>query len=329
MSNKIFVTGATGFLGSNLIRKLHGQKNKLTILVNKTKSHPLLNGLSIAKKEGDIRNYSSVLRAMKGCDYVYHLASIFSDKKGYRKIMDTNVLGTENIMRASLKLGVKKIVHVSTTSIFGASKDEGLKFNENSRISIKGNIYGESKKKAEDIVQKYCQKGLNAVIVNPCGIIGAGKTNAEQYGRICRTKIGKIMLVFPGGESMIAVEDVVKGIILAMKYGNAGNRYIIANEFKKYSEQYDIIAKIMHKPRMKVVLPKFVYYPLYFFAYVSEILGVDIITPRQVMFGFSYNRYDTSKAQKELHWKPKISFKESMEDEIRYYKRHFNKNYNL
>jgi dihydroflavonol-4-reductase len=115
MPKKIFITGATGYLGSSLLKKLYDQKHKITIFVPKNTSHPFLKGLKIKRINGDIRDYASLLKAMKGCDYVYHLAAcILNTPKAKKTLFSVNIRGTENVMKACLKLGVKKIVHVSS-----------------------------------------------------------------------------------------------------------------------------------------------------------------------------------------------------------------------
>ena len=91
MPDAIFVTGATGFLGSNLVKRLYEGKHKITIFATKNSFHPSLEGFKIKRKEGDVRDYNSVLKAMKGCNYAYHLAGLTFDdprkKKNYLELM--------------------------------------------------------------------------------------------------------------------------------------------------------------------------------------------------------------------------------------------------
>src|SRR3989338_2429038 len=113
---KILVTGGTGFVGSNLVRKLYNNKNKITIFAD-SPYHSFLKNLKVNVITGDIRDYKSVLKAVKDCDYVYHLAATAMNATEEKKnIFDINVLGTENVLKACLELHVKKVVYISSSA---------------------------------------------------------------------------------------------------------------------------------------------------------------------------------------------------------------------
>src|SRR3989338_10916090 len=124
----VFVTGATGFIGSNLVRKLLKLRYKVTIFVPKNSNHPFLKNLKIKRIEGDIRDYDALSKAIKGCDYAFHLAAIINPEK--KELFDVNVNGTENVMKVCLNSGIKKVVHVSSTSVLGFSMSKKKKISE-------------------------------------------------------------------------------------------------------------------------------------------------------------------------------------------------------
>ena len=321
LQNKILVTGATGFIGSNLVKKLGNSKNEITIFA-KNSYHPFLNGLKLKRIEGDIKDYKSVLNAIKGCDYVYHLvACSLNSLKEKDEIFGVNISGTENVMKASLELGVKKVVHVSSCSVLGFATNKENILNEENTLDFKDQIYGQSKKLGEDKVQEYVKKGLNATIVIPAYVIGAGEIDPNRYVLFQSISRGRIKFTYSGSVGTVAVEDLVDGIILAMERGEPSQRYILSNENIQLFDLYNLVAKTLNKPKVRIKLPRISYYPMYF---LGAILQCTLKTPplstETVRWAFNYRCYDSSKAQKELGWKPKIKLDESLRRAKEYYK---------
>ena len=320
MPKKIFISGATGFLGSHLVKTLYNSGCDITILIHKNSSHPLLEWLRIRKKKGDVRNYNSVLKAMKGNDYVYHLAGLRSSYASKKEdIFDTNIFGTENVMKASLESGVKRVVHVSTSYVLGFSRSENVKLNENSNAIQNNGLYSKSKRIGEERVQKYVAKGLKAIVVNPCRIIGPG----ERYtGRLMK-EISERRINFAPfqGECLVDVRDAVNGIILAMKKGKPGQRYILAGEFRTLKDQYNTIAGILNKPKIRLQFLRTAYYPAHFVARITDIFTARKGKAKAASPNFRFRDYDVTKAKKDLGWEPKIKFEESVRQSINYYKR--------
>ena len=321
LQNKILVTGATGFIGSNLIKKLNDSKNEITVFA-KNSSHPFLEGLRLKRVIGDVRDYNAIASAIKGCDYVYHLAACsLNSLKEKDEIFSVNISGTENVMKASLELGVKKVVHVSSCSVLGFVTNKEDTLNEENTLDFKDQIYGQSKKLGEDKVQEYVKKGLNATIVIPAYVIGAGEVDPNRYVLFQSISRGRIKFAYPGSVGTIAVEDLVDGIILAMERGKPYQRYILSNKNIQLFDLYNLIAKILNKPKIRIKIPRISYYPMYFLgAILQRTLKKPPLSTETVRWAFNYRCYDSSKAQKELGWIPKIKLDESLMRAKQYYK---------
>jgi len=317
----ILIIGGSGFIGANLIKRLYNQKCKIVVFAKNT-DHLFLNGLKIKRIKGDVRNYDSVLKAVKGCEYVYHLAACsLNTQKDKEKIFGVNVLGTENVMRACLACNVKKVVHVSSSAVFGFSKSKKTKLNEKDNLDFKDNLYAQSKKLGEDMVRFYVNKGLNATIVNPSYVIGAGEIDSARFVLYQSIANGRIKLVFPGGGGNVAVEDLVEGMLLALKSGKAGERYILSTNNVSLYHFYNLVARLLKRPKIKIKIPRILYYPMYGLGLIlKQTMKNSALTPETVRWHFNFKYFDNYKAKKELGWKPKIRLEESIKRTIKYYK---------
>jgi dihydroflavonol-4-reductase len=193
--------------------------------------------------------------------------------------------------------------------------------NENNNLDLKDNIYAKSKKLGEDIVQKYVAKGLNATIVSPSFVIGPGEIDSSRYLLAKSISKGRVTFTFPGGGGTVGIEDLVDGIVLAMKWGKSGERYILSNENVFLIDRFNLMAKILNKPKIKYIIPRFTYYLMYFLGViVQKLVKNPPISTEIVRWYFNYRNFDNSKAKQELGWKPKTSLKESIRRTIEYYK---------
>jgi|TARA_B100001971_G_C18228496_1_gene562255 dihydroflavonol-4-reductase len=321
MPKKIFITGATGFIGSNLVKKLYNGKDKI-ISFSKIPDHPFLEGLKIKKIVGDIGNYNALLKAMRGSDYVYHLAACSLGGLEHKKeLFDVNIKGTENVMKACLKNKVKKVMNTSSCAVLGFTNSPKIKLTEKNNLIFKDNFYGQSKKLGEDIVKKYVARGLDATIVNPGSVFGAGEV--EPLGLIGSIKRGRIKFAFPGGTTLVSVSDIVDGMVLAMKKGKKGERYILANEYMSFKEMYNTIANILNKPRIRFELPLVTYYPMYLLgAIMQRLIKGSFISTETARFAYHYRNWDSTKARKELGWIPKVTYKEAVRQALAYYQKY-------
>ena len=259
---KIFITGATGYIGNILALKLAESNNSIHALIRRPAEAKNLDHPNIKLFEGDVTDIDSIKSAMDGCNYVFHLASFVRLWARPSNIFfKVNVDGTNNVLAAAVEKNVSGLVYTSSTAVFGISLNEPLTEND-PRIIGFNNDYDLSKCMAEKLVMDYAAKGLHALIVNPSRVYGPGiETYSNPFTRFLKAFIrGKVVPV-PKCPDVMAnysyVHDVVEGHILAMKYGRPGERYILGGENVSYHQMLSCVKEILPKGHT-IGLPKMV-----------------------------------------------------------------------
>lgn len=331
MTDKIFVTGATGFVGSNLVKRLADNGNEVTILARQKSDHPFLSDLNVKKIIGDITNIESVKKGMEGCDFVYHVAAFISfNKYDFDKLYSVNVLGTKNVVIAALESDVKKLVYTSAGATIGISENKNILLDENSSDSYMDNndVYAQTKKLAEAEVLEACKKGLNAVIVNPATVYGQGdkSLNSGSGSIIKDIYYNRVKMAPPGGTSVVSIDDVVEGHLLAMEKGKSGERYILSNKNLEYIDLFNMIATVVEAKKIKIKIPYIFHYPAFLSALLLEkSLNLFnkrswLLTPQIVSSTFRFKYFKSIKARTELGWTPAVDFKTAVKKAFDYYK---------
>jgi len=271
---KIFVTGASGLLGSNLIRVLLERHYNVKVLVRSKEKATTINELSIEFVEGDIRDKDLLVGATVGCDYIVNVAALTSwwPSKS-QDYFDVNFEGTKNIVEAALVNNAKKFIQVSTASCFnfGSKKKPGQEsdFLGNSKHSLD---YINSKKAAQDFVLgKVRQSSLPGIVVNPTFMIGAYDKKPTSGSIIIALSKGVMPGITGGGKNWVYAKDVAVGICNALEVGRIGECYILGNENLSYAQAIPRIAKSLNKKVPKRNLPNLFIklYGLYGSAYSS------------------------------------------------------------
>ena len=251
MPKKILVTGATGFIGSRLVRKLLAGNNSVYALVRKSSNLELFSDIAdkINFVEGDVTVADSLRSAFDGMDHIYHSAgyTYMGGANGKAGLLHSiNVEGTRNVMQAALDKQVSRVVHVSSITAVGISTKNGKPCDESSLWNFDGIglLYAETKRQSEVEVKKAVEKGLDCVIVNPAFVFGAGDLNFNA-GRLIKDVYHKKMPFYPlGGVCVVDVEIVVEAIIRAMEVGRTGERYILGGDNVTFKELADIISRV-------------------------------------------------------------------------------------
>ena len=232
---KIFMTGATGFIGGATARHLTEQGHELTCLVRNRDRATGLAGLGCELVDGDLSDRSRLADQMDGADAVVHGAAIYEvgiPASRRQALVDANVTGTANVLNACLDAGVPKVVYVSTCGVFGNTHGEVVDENyERSDLEF-DSVYEETKYEAHLIARNLIEeRDLPCVIVQPGGVYGPDDHSALGQ-QISKFLDGKLPMIPFGtlGMGVTHVEDIAAGIALALDKGEIGQSYILNAE---------------------------------------------------------------------------------------------------
>ena len=318
---KILVTGATGFTGGTLVRRLCDEGHRVSILRREKSDFQGIKHLNIEHHIGDLNNISSLLKSMKGCDSVYHTAAFVKQGvKFKKKLNDINVLGSKNLFCAALKSDVQKVVAVSSTTAIGATTHPEV-IDENFSFNLAHHPYAFSKWQMEQVAWDYCKQGLNIVVVNPATIFGAGDGRRNSGQVVINAKKGKLFAYPPGGNTFIDVNDVVEGMIAAMDKGRRGHRYTLGSERLSFKALTEVIFNIIKEKPPKHRLRKWLLYVVGFGNDVlSRLIGKDMYPSLPaVEMSYKFMYYNNHKAFRELGFKPVVSIEESIRHTHQWY----------
>ena len=301
----ILITGATGYIGSAVVRELVNAGESVRCLVRKTSNMKNLKDLHVELAYGDIRDIDSVRRALQGCNSVYHLAAIYANWLPDPGLMyQVNEEGTRNVLMACKDAGVQKIVYCSSVAALGAHgktpADESAKFNLN---STKDHYYI-SKYRAEQVALTFAGGGLPVVIVNPSFPIGPRDIAPTPSGALIINILkGKLPAYVDGGINLVDVTDCARGIISAMKKGQAGKKYILGNRNVTMKEFFDLIVNVAGSGRSPFIrLPRWVaVFSGYGYQMLARINGKPPVTSASwVRVGSHYSWWDCTMAREQL-----------------------------
>ena len=306
---KIFITGATGLLGGNLVRHLWSKGERgMKVLVRKDSKTMALEGLQVERVNGDLRDPDSLSRALAGIDQVYHCAASVSQWQPNRELnRQINVQGTINVLEAGLKAKVRRVVYVSTVDTLGLSSKENPAdedWPEHESMAKFKNPYADTKFEAEQEAGKFMQKGLDLVIIKPTYMIGEWDVKPSSGQMIVQVAKGRAPAYPGGGNNFVDVLDVCEGMALAMQKGKTGEAYILANDKGNltYREFFTMVAQVVGVKPPKFQIP----YPAALLGgYVFDLLGrvlrfepdVNSITARM---GYAPHYFTCKKAVRDL-----------------------------
>lgn len=319
---KVLVTGATGFLGHWLTRRLLDEGFEVRVLVRSRNKLEDLQDLKLEVVEGDVTNLASVETACRGVGGVFHLAGLIAYSRAQRAAMEAvNVQGTKNVIQAIQKNGQARLLHLSSVVAVGAGFTKNDILNEQSPYNIHHlNLgYFETKHDAEIAVFDAVKKGrLDAVAINPSTIYGPGDAKKGSRGAQLKVARGKFPFYPPGGVNVVHVDDVVDLCIKAFRSGVTGERTIACGENLTIQETFERIAKLAGVKPPSIALPRSALFALGKIGDLLESVGSKgPINTENAWTSVLYHWFSHEKATRDFGFKPRPA-QEALEASIRW-----------
>ena len=321
---KALVTGASGFIGGNVVRELLKQGFQVRALVRRESNQKYIQGLNIEVASGDLLDRTTLDKAVEGCDVLFHVAAAYTFWTPEPKaIYEANVQGTENILAAAKKKGIKKVVYTSTESTIGINKGSlGVETMETNINNLPGH-YKKSKYLAESLAIKMSQEGLPLVVVNPTAPVGPGDVKPTPTGQFIVDFLNHRMPAYiDTAINIVDVEDVAKGHVLALEKGHIGERYILGNKNLTFREILGVLEQLTGIKAPRIGIPIWVAlgaaYANEFFS--GKLLGRHPRIPVSAVLAARKRRcFDCSKAIQELGF-PQTPIEESFSKAVKWFR---------
>jgi dihydroflavonol-4-reductase len=324
--NHVFLTGATGFIGSSVARVLLDANCHVRALIRPDSSREAIAGLPIEAVPGDLRDPDSLRRGIAGCSQVYHVAALYTYWPSRRAdLYDINVTGTRNVLAAALDAGVERVVYTSSVATLGIRSDGPADEETPATLTDMVGDYKRSKYLAEQVALEFAAAGLPVVIVNPSTPVGVRDVKPTPTGRIILDFLtGRMPAYVDTGLNLVDVEDVAVGHWLAAENGQPGRRYILGNRDMTMQEILQTLARITGRPAPHVQLPFWVAQVV---AYGDVALARLIrgytprATPDTVRLARKHMYFDPSRAVRELGL-PQTDPEEALRKAVEWFRLH-------
>jgi dihydroflavonol-4-reductase len=323
----ILVTGASGFLGSAIVRHLLQAGREVRVLVRPTSPRINVAGLPVETMEGDLRDATSLARAMAGIQFVFHVAADYRLwARNPQDIVHSNVEGTRNLMNAALHAGIERIVYTSSVATLksrldGGASDEKFRLDPHAAVGA----YKYSKVVAERLVDAMvAEHDLPAVIVNPSTPIGPRDVRPTPTGRIIvEAAAGRMPGYVDTGLNLVHVDDVAAGHLAALEKGRRGERYILGGENVLLGDMLREIARQVGRPPPRLRLPRRLIFPI---AYAAEAIAYfrgrePFVTTTGLRLAKDRMFFTSAKAERELGYRAR-PYGEAIADAIAWFREH-------
>jgi dihydroflavonol-4-reductase len=258
-SELVLVTGADGFLGSNLVRRLLETGYQVRAFLEAGRETDSMEALPVERRRGDILRLEDLSQAAGGCSYMIHAAASMAVWPTRSAEQDRlNIQGTENAIAVALRMGLERFIHVGAANTF----EPGTRAQPGVEGELSGNTryrlgYIDSKREAHSrVIEAVRRQGLPALVVAPCFMIGPYDRKPQTRQLILSVAQRRMIGVPPGGRNFVHVADVAAGIVSALRRGAVGESYIAGHENLCYAELFELIAEVLQVPPPRLRLPR-------------------------------------------------------------------------
>lgn len=321
---KALVTGGTGFTGSRLSERLLEQGHEVTILDNqKGHSVPRLDALGAKIVLSSVTDQEAVSKAVEGCDVVFHLAAAFRQINLPDQVYwDVNVEGTRNVLLASQKHGVKKVVYCSTCGVHGHIQNPPA--GEEAPIAP-ADYYQYTKYEGEKVVREFQDMGLETVIIRPTAIYGPG--DPERFLMLFKFVERGRFLMFGNGRTHyhpVFIDNLVDAFLLVAEPGVGKGQVFLIGDQKSCSLE-ELVGQVGKSLGIQVKISHLPFWPLWLAAASCELLFKPLkkdppLFRRRVDWYRQNRSFDISKATREVGYRPRISLAEGLARTAEWYR---------
>jgi dihydroflavonol-4-reductase len=324
MAMKTLVTGATGFIGSAVVRRLLDRGREVRCYVEPAADRRALAELDVEIVEGDVLDAPKVGLALKGCDKLYHLAAIYKlwlpDR---RRMYDVNVEGSQVVLLAARKAELQRIVYTSSIAAVGHRpgkqlSDEGAEFNS----WDEANDYIRSKWLSERLALCFAREGLPVVVVNPAFPFGERDIGPTPTGGLILEALrGKVPGYLEGGFNAVDVDDVAEGHVLAEEKGKVGERYILGAHNVTHRQFYEAVTRAAGIRAIQRKLPVRMLLGMAWAMerYAASTGKPPMVTRKAIRYASHHVWFDCSRARQELGM-PETPLEETVDKAIRWFR---------
>jgi dihydroflavonol-4-reductase len=327
---KCFVTGASGFIGANLVHELVASGHRVKALLRPSSDLRGLQGVRFERVEGDVGDRVRLKKAMDGCEWCFHVAASYHLwLRDYAPMYAANVKGTCNVIEAAADAGCRRIIHTSTVGCIGLPvpfegrippSDETTPVFE----AQMSNHYKRSKWQAEQIAIQLARRGLPVIIVNPSTPVGPCDVKPTPTGQIIVDFLNRRMPAYlDTGLNWVHVRDVAIGHILAARSGRIGERYILGHAEGNWTmkQAFAVLDELSGVPAPKMRIP---YVVALIAAHLNETLSrVTRRPPRAPLAGVRMAKhkmyFNPAKAIRELGL-PQTPPREALADAVKWFR---------
>lgn len=306
---KVAVTGAAGFVGTNLVNQLVADGHDVVAIDRISPAHGL-DHPNVTWTAADIFDHDAMVAAFDGVDTAYHLVAMITLKQKDETAWRVNTEGVATTARAALAAGVRRFVHCSSIHSFDQYTESGTVEETSARSEDPTlPVYDRSKWAGEQELRKVIDEGLDAVICNPTGVYGAVDFGLSRINGMLRDAAqGKVPLFVEGTFDLVDVRDVARGLVLAAEKGRTGENYLIGGSDVRLIDAMRTVATLCGRFRPLFAVPLGVIKAIVPIAEpISQALGSDLVSRASIAALIAQPTVDITKARTELGYEPRPS----------------------
>lgn len=310
------MTGATGFIGSHVVRALLARGDEVRVTVRGSSRTGALEGLDIERVTADLGDRAALRRAVRGVARVFHVAGTTNLRMPAEQLLRINAEGTRNVLEASLAAGVERVVHTSSVAAIGPARRGGALDERHVWTGPLGIPYADSKHAAEVEALRVAARGLDVVLACPAHVFGAGDDRHSSTEVVRRFLLRRLPAYVDGAICIVDVEDVAAGMLRCDERGVAGERYILGTRNYTWQRLFGELEQLSGVEGPPLRLP--VKAALALAETAVRAPGPTPVTPAEIRAAAHWWTYRSAKARRELGWETR-PHEDTVEATVRYH----------